>query len=192
MHFEECLLSKISSQSCAFRSPSLLAVRSEQIEKQPRLEIMLGDGRWPLLQNKLAQDGGESASHAFPNLTAGILWCVSSKMLGLSQQGVMAGQSPQPAQPASGIGPSSCLPGPGPDSVLWASQPALARVPVLAVKLQRQASPSGGVTAKHLTSVQRRLPPAASLCSQVFEMSLLLIFKELKGFSYANLKKKAK
>lgn len=36
----------------------------------------------------------------FLALTTGILECVSSKMLGSSQQGVMAGQSP-PTAPAS-------------------------------------------------------------------------------------------
>lgn len=110
-------------------------------------------------------------------------------MLGLSHQGVMAGQLPQTALPAPGTGPSSRLPGAGPDPVLQASWPALARVPTLAVKLQRQATPSGGVTARHFTPAQLRLPPATSLCHQLFETSLLLISKELTGFSYMNLQK---
>lgn len=73
MHLEECLLSKISSPEMCVSLSWSLAVQNEQIKKRLSLEIMLGDGRWPLLQNKLAQDGGKSASHAFPDPTTGIL-----------------------------------------------------------------------------------------------------------------------
>lgn len=65
-------LSKIlSPELCAQLSWSL-AVRSEQTKKQLRLEILLGDGSGRY-KNKLSQDGGKSASHAFPDLTTGIL-----------------------------------------------------------------------------------------------------------------------
>lgn len=102
-----------------------------------------------------AQDGGKSASHDVPGLTTGILECVSSKMLGPWQQGVMAGQSPQTGtsqRQLLALLARSRLPAPGPVLVLRAPQPALARVPASAVKLQRQASPSGGVAARHLAA----------------------------------------
>lgn len=82
-----------------------LAVSTEQIKKQLRLEIVLGRVRWHAKQTR-AEDLRKSVSQAIPGLTTGILDSVSSKEWALGSKGSWQGNHRRPHQPAPGSGPA--------------------------------------------------------------------------------------